>query len=190
MVHVTGDNYFEVPADGGKRWVYVLFQSANTRWRVVGARIIDKEGFGSDAFYVKEGPGEEDGWITGSDVPLLGEALPGEPVAEPVLSDAVLRDKLVAAYRQKMQSSPTSYSDTQPVHVVRFRLKGHVPGDFTTGPTGNTKTILAFPRVAVEPPLDTFPAGEKNAAAFGNNVNRGNYPPQSAAQLYVRYVAP
>jgi hypothetical protein len=182
MINVLSGNPLEVPADGEARWVYVLFQSYPGRWRVVGARIVDKPDFVSTSAYVTQSQGWEDGWVTGSDVPLLGENLPGEPAAASVSQDALLRDRLVAAYRQKMRGNPTGYSEDLPVHVVRYRLRGHS----TTG----GKTLLAFARVGVEPPLAAFPAGVTGVTLFGDNVNRISYPSYSGAWLHVRYVAP
>ncbi|MDR1419060.1 MAG: hypothetical protein LBI86_01680 [Treponema sp.] len=179
----------EVPADGQARWVYIIFQSYNTRWRIAGARIVDKGGFGSADAYVTQGPGQENGWITGSDVPLLGENLLGEQAAASLLTDNILRDKLAAAYHQKMKNNPLGYSDILPVYVVRYRLRGHVPGDFTN-PAWNKKIVLAFARVVVEPPLAAFPAGITSEVSFGVNVNRASYPSLSAAWLHVRYAAP
>jgi hypothetical protein len=148
----------------------------------VGAGIVDKPDFAPASAYVTQGRDWLNGWISGSDVPLLGENLPGEPDAASTLQDAVLRDKLTAAYRQKMQGNPTGYSEDLPVHVVRYRLRGHS--------AAGSKTLLAFARVAVEPPLATFPTGVTGSAGFGNNVNRAPYPSYSGAWLHVRYAAP
>jgi hypothetical protein len=182
MINVSSTIPLEVPADGADRWVYVLFQSYPGRWRVVGARIVDKLDFNSSSAYVTQNPGQENGWVTGSDVPLLGENLPGEPVVSSAPQDAALRDRLVAAYRQKMQGNPTGYSDMLPVHVVRYRLRGHA--------AVGSKILQAFARVGVEPPLSNFPADVTSEVSFGTNVNRAGYPSYSGAWLHVRYVAP
>jgi hypothetical protein len=187
------DGPLEVPADGAEHWAYALFQSYPGRWRVVGARIVDKAGFAAASAYETQGQALLDGWITGSDVPLLGENLPGEPVAAPVLGDAVLRDRLTTMYRQKMKAKATGYSDDLPVHVVRYRLRGHEPTEFVPkagDPEGNKKLLIAFARVGVEPPLGDFPTGVTSEIGFGASVNRASYPSLSGAWLYVRYVTP
>jgi hypothetical protein len=153
-----------------------VFQAFNTRWRVAGARVVDKPDFLAASAYVTQGPGESNGWVTGSDVPLLGENLPGEPAAASLLSDAILRDKLAAAYYQKMQSNLTGYSDILPVYVVRYWLRGH----FLASGTAD-KILLAFARTAVEPLLSAFPTGVTSEDSFGTNVNRANYSSFSAA---------
>jgi hypothetical protein len=189
IINVSSSDHLEVPADGEEHWVYVLFQSYNTRWRVVGARIVDRADFNSSLAFVTQAPGQSDGWVTGSDVPLLGENLPGEPAAASLPRDIVLRDKLTAAYRKKMQSNPTGYSDALPVYAVRYRLRGHVPADFPN-PAANSKTLLAFARVGVEPPLSAFPSGITSTVSFNDSVNRVHYPSYSGAWLDVRYIAP
>jgi hypothetical protein len=193
MIKSSSTTPLEVPADGEEHWAYVLFQSYNTRWRVAGARIVDKPDFTGSTAYVTQAPGQVDIWISGSDVPLLGETLPGESDASSLLTDIVLRDKLVSLYRQKMKDNPGGYSDILPVYVVRYRLRGHTPADFKpsgANPAGNKKILLAFARVTVEPPLDNFPAGITSEVSFGNNVNRAPYPSLSAAWLHVQYAAP
>jgi hypothetical protein len=139
-------------------------------------------GLAAASAYVTQAQGQADGWVTGSDVPLPGENLPGEPEAASVLQDALLRDRLVAAYRQKMQGNPTGYSNNLPVHVVRYRLRGHA--------AAGSKTLQAFARVGVEPPPGTFPSAVTSQTSFDSNVNRVAYPSYAGAWLHVRYVAP
>jgi hypothetical protein len=52
MIKLSFATPLEVPANDEEHWAYVLFQSYNTRQRVVGARIVDKPDFTGSTAYV------------------------------------------------------------------------------------------------------------------------------------------
>jgi hypothetical protein len=88
-----------LPADGADRDVFVIFQAMPTPYAVVGGRVID------------------DGVYTGSDTdPQHGRS------DVPLLEGGTLKERLLAAYKQKMSASST-YQGIFPIYVVRYRLK-------------------------------------------------------------------
>ena len=194
-------NHFIVPADGQPRWVYIMFQALNTRWRVTGARIVDKGDFHKNSPVAVEDPGWDRGWVTGADVPLLGEKLPGEPVVATLEQDILLRDKLSAAFLAKKRAtgSYSSFSEDFPVYVVRYRLRGRTTADYGYNDTLYTEAgsldIAVVARTVVEPSLSSFRTSvtSTNPVTMGARMNRvayGSSGANHASILYLRFVAP
>ncbi|MDR2479909.1 MAG: hypothetical protein LBD48_11430 [Treponema sp.] len=118
------------------------------------------------------------GWITGSDVPLLGEVIPG--TESPPAEDIALSDTLREAYKQRMAGSPV-YRGNLPVYIMRYYIPGRsVPGSLS---------LAAVARVAGKDSLTPGSSGW-GYGTLGSNMNRGMLAQDVGAFLTLTFAAP
>ncbi|MFP3043572.1 hypothetical protein LQZ19_17285 [Treponema primitia] len=148
------DPVLSIAANSGVHDAYVVFQSNYTQWEVAGIRVL----YNASPTYRKSNSPEFN-----SDFDLI--------------EDGPLRQKIVAAYKEKY---PSFYSE-MPVYVAAFRIPENTTGKMP---------IVVLARVMGEQALsNNYSSFGSSYTNLGTNVNRKSYgsPPYAGAFLSIQY---